>query len=182
MKINITLLALFSILMLNTNAQEIDFEIQEKSEKHFHKNSWVLHAGSDLLASRRPSADIGIEYGLTNRMGVGLTARYHSFVTDNTSNIDYKFRTLTTSANLYFHFIQNKKWDFYAVTGAGISFSRIASEDGLSVTKEVLNPKLEYGLGGRYYFTNRIGAFVEFKNTAHSGLQGKLGVQIKLRR
>ncbi len=181
MKIKIILLAFFSILILNTKAQEIDFMVKKKSEKHFHKKSLVLNVGSDFLASQRPTADVGLEYGLTNRIGIGLTARYHSF-SSSSSIINFKYRMLTTSANLYFHFIQNRKWDCYALTGAGMSFMRGINVSDQTVTKDVLSPKIEYGLGGRYYFTNRVGAFVEFKNTAHSGLQGKLGVQIKLRK
>jgi hypothetical protein len=180
MKTILTILPFLLFFTVTTMAQDLDFVTEKSRVKHFHKNSLLLNIGSDLLAFDKPTADIGIEYGLTNRLGIGLNARYHTFNNMRGNFLSSKERLLTSSAVIYFHFIQNKKWDFYSLAGAGMSFGRNINTENQTVTSTTYSSALEYGIGGRYYFSNRFGAFAELKKTAHSGLQGKLGVQFKL--
>lgn len=129
------------------------------------------------------------EYGLSNKVGLGLSVNYVSFGAEWTSssgNIPYynkvSYSSLSILARMNVHFGTTDKLDPYFGVGAGYrsGIYKLTSTDPDLQNQQVkgLSPfGFETTIGLRYYFTDMIGFYAEL-GIAKSVIQG--GIAIKL--
>ena len=127
-----------------------------------------------------------IEYRLLHHIGIGFDVSCDDYIANQvplsstTFKNEYKGHTFITDLriNKHFHFF-NKRLDFYIGAGVGYEIQSI-----VNIIKTQSLPKIntnslsfELTLGGRFYFTKRIGIYIE-GGIARSILQGGLAIRI----
>jgi len=122
---------------------------------------------------------VGLDYGVHKDITLGGELSFRSY-NDNYRNRRYNHNIIGISGNLNYHFNSVLKipptWDFYAGINLGFYHWNSANDYPGS-----FNSGIGIGgqIGGRYYFTNKLGVNLEFGGgNAFSG--GKLGISIKL--
>jgi len=122
---------------------------------------------------------IGIDHSVHKDITIGGELSYRSY-RENWANTHYNHNIMGFSGNGNYHFNSlfniPQKWDFYA--GLNLGFYVWSSPDDYDGDN---NSGLGLGaqIGGRYYFSDRVGLNLEFgSGNAFSG--GKLGITIKL--
>lgn len=126
---------------------------------------------------------IGIDHGVGNDFSIGGEFSYRSY-NENWRNddnyYDYNHNIMGFSGNVNYHFNRvlqvPSNWDFYAGLNLGFYVWNSPNEykgnhsSGLGLGGQI---------GGRYYFSNKLGINLEFGgNNAFSG--GKVGLTIKM--
>jgi outer membrane immunogenic protein len=121
----------------------------------------------------------GLDYGIHKDITLGAEMSFRSY-NDNYRNTRYNHNILGFSGNANYHFnsILNipPTWDFYAGLNLGFYYWNSRNDyPGNSRSGIGLGAQI----GGRYYFTNRIGLNLELGGgNAFSG--GKVGISIRL--
>lgn len=121
----------------------------------------------------------GFDFGVHKDITIGAEVSFRTY-DDRYKDYRYNHTILGISGNINYHFNSllniSTKWDFYAGVNVGFYYWD--------------SPKNYYGqhysglglgaqIGGRYYFTDRLGINLEFGGgNAFSG--GKLGISVKL--
>lgn len=134
------------------------------------------------------------EYGISERVGIGLSINHVSSAVSykdsslnsmgNMQTYDYKMKWNSTkfNARVNYHFSNSDVFDAYVGVGFGYGFSGAKwttndpDADNLSF-KSVLPIGFETTLGGRYYFSDQLGAYAEVglaKSVVQFGLVLKL--------
>ncbi len=122
---------------------------------------------------------IGFDYGVHPDITLGAEASFRSY-NDNWRDHKYKHSVIGIQGNANYHFnrVLNipSPWDFYA--GLNLGFYSWRSPDDYEGT-HTSGLGLGGQIGGRYYFSNKVGVNLEFGGgNAFSG--GKFGLTIKL--
>lgn len=122
---------------------------------------------------------LGFDYGVHKDITLGGELSFRSY-NDNWSGNKYKHSVIGIMGNANYHFntILNipSKWDFYA--GLNLGFYSWNSPDNYEGS-HISGLGLGGQIGGRYYFSNKIGINLEFGGgNAFSG--GKFGLTIKI--
>lgn len=104
---------------------------------------------------------IKYEYGLTNKIGVGLSVAYHKYSDIN----DLPVLGYRIVGKMYYHFLSVKRVDVYCDIGIGTgkyeaSYSIGNSPPGIIKERKILF-EMESGLGTRYFFTRNFGLYIE---------------------
>lgn len=154
------------------------------STSTFYAQSPIAKGGAQLnagvgLSSWGIPLYIGMDFGIHKDVTLGFEASFRSHH-ERYNDYRYRHNVIGISGNVNYHFnsLLNipPKWDFYA--GLNIGFYHWNSPNdyygdhysGLGLGGQI---------GGRYYFTDRVGINLEFGGgNAFSG--GKFGISIKI--
>lgn len=140
-----------------------------------------------------------VEFMAADNFGIGVDVNYvisgfqynvddyYDEVTDETYDANYKYNAniLRAMLRLNYHFVQTSEVDAYFGVGAGYrnvkrsvsyEFDGVEREDATNVT--LIPVAFRLAFGGRYYFTDNIGANFELGLLGGSPIQ--VGVSIKL--
>lgn len=142
------------------------------------KGQTQFNAGIGLSSWGLP-VYLGLDYGLNNDITLGGELSFRSYEEDYHDH-DYNHSIMGVSGNANYHFNNlldiPSEWDFYAGLSLGFFIWNSpgsyegSKSSGLGVSGQI---------GGRYYFTEKLGVNLEFGGgNAFSG--GKLGVSVKL--
>ena len=171
-----TLFLFLIVMACNASAQEYGYSRGDKLLNIGVGVNSYYSGGIPLSAS--------FETGITDQISVGVGVDYLSNKYNVGSDASYKFTALYFGARASYHVnellnINNKKVDLYG--GATVGYRNFTWKDNYS------NGSLSdsYGsgvflggfIGGKYYFTQRIGAFTELG--AAGSTNGRLGVALK---
>jgi outer membrane protein W len=148
------------------------------SQNPLPKGKAQLNAGLGLSGWGIP-VYLGLDYGIHKDVTLGAEVSYREY-NEKWNKYYYQHSITGFSGNVNYHFNSllniQPDWDFYA--GLNIGFYAWS-------TPELYNGSRKSGLGlagqlgGRYYFTDRLGINLEFGGgNAFSG--GKIGATIKL--
>ncbi len=123
---------------------------------------------------------IGLDHSVHNDITIGGELSYRAY-SDNWRSIYYQHNILGLSGNGNYHFNSligiPRNWDFYA--GLNLGFYIWSSSPDTYGGSHSSGLGLGAQVGGRYYFTNKVGVNLEFGGgNAFSG--GKFGLTIKL--
>lgn len=142
------------------------------------KGGAQLNAGVGLSSWGIP-VYLGFDYGIHKDITIGaeISLRSHQ---NRYEQYRYRHSIIGFSGNINYHFNSllkiPPKWDFYA--GLNIGFYHWNSPSNY-YGQNYSGLGLGAQIGGRYYFSNRVGINLEFGGgNAFSG--GKIGVSIKL--
>lgn len=142
------------------------------------KGQSQINAGVGLSSWGVP-VYLGFDHGVHPDITLGAELSYRGY-NDNWKNDKYNHSIIGISGNANYHFntVLNipSPWDFYA--GLNLGFYSWNSPRGYkgSHTSEL---GLGAQIGGRYYFSNKVGINLEFGGgNAFSG--GKFGITIKI--
>jgi len=126
-----------------------------------------------------------VEYRILRHMGIGIDASYDDYESRKTPasttnyTVAYKGYTFFTAIRLNRHIhLINKKLDLYCGVGLGYqiqSINNIIISEGLP--KSGNNLAFELTVGARYYFTKRVGIYVE-GGLSRSIIQGGLAIRL----
>ena len=148
------------------------------SQNPLTKGKAQFNAGLGLSSYGVPLY-FGVDYGAHKDITVGGEISFRSF-SENYRGTGYSQNVIGISGNGNYHFntVLNipKEWDFYAGLNLGFYIWNTPSNYGGS-NSSGLNLGLQ--VGGRYYFTNKVGINLEFGG-GNVFSTGKLGVTIKL--
>ncbi|WP_315821257.1 hypothetical protein [Paraflavitalea speifideaquila] len=150
----------------------------------YSKGDKLLNIGLGLNSYYSGGIPFGasFEVGITDDISVGANFDYLSHKYKGLG--DYKFTALYFGARGSYHFntllnIENNKFDVYA--GATLGYRTFSWKDGYSGTglKSSYGSGLYLGIlaGGKYYFSDKIGAFVELG--AIGSTNARIGVAFK---
>jgi hypothetical protein len=122
---------------------------------------------------------IGFDYGIHKDITIGAEVSYRSY-DDRYKDYRYTHSIIGVSGNINYHFnsLLNipPKWDFYA--GLNIGYYQWSSPNNY-YGQHYSGLGLGAQVGGRYYFTDRIGINLQVGGgNVFSG--GKVGISIKL--
>ena len=142
------------------------------------KGETQLNAGLGLSSWGVP-VYIGFDHGVHPDITVGGELSYRSY-SDKYANVSYDHSVIGISGNGNYHFNRvleiPKNWDFYAGLNLGFYIWNSPSDYHGSHSSEL---GLGAQVGGRYYFSDKIGLNLEFGGgNAFSG--GKIGLTFKL--
>ena len=152
---------------------------------NFINNGYKFN-GSEKVVPQTNPLYAKVEYRFFHHIGIGVNVSYDDYEAQQTApssttyTTSYKAHTLVGDVRFkkHFHFFK-KRLDFYL--GAGLGYE-IQSITNIINTKSL--PKLngnsiafELTIGGRFYFTKRIGIYIE-GGIARSILQGGIAVRI----
>ncbi len=142
------------------------------------KGETQLNAGLGLSSWGVP-VYIGLDYGVHPDITVGGELSYRSY-NDKYANVSYDHSVIGISGNGNYHFNRvleiPKNWDFYAGLNLGFYIWNSPSNYAGSHTSGL---GLGAQVGGRYYFSDKIGLNLEFGG-GNSFSGGKLGLTFKL--
>lgn len=128
------------------------------------------------------------EYGLSSKIGLGLSAVYSTMGASKTtiSNTgekyiyNYNLTKLTVTPRFNFHFGKYKKFDPYLGLGIGYKYSKLTRQSNdpsyLTQTKFIFPMSLEAVVGLRYFLSDNFGLFGE-AGISHGALNGGLVVR-----
>jgi hypothetical protein len=145
-----------------------------KAQGSLEKGKAQINAGFGLSNHGIPVV-LGLDYAVTKAITIGAEVSYRSY-----KNSGYNFGITSICANANYHFDEildmPKKWDIYAGLNIGYIIWNTPNNyigsysSGLGLGGQI---------GGRYFFTNRIGANLEVAggNTISGG---KVGLTFKL--
>ena len=124
----------------------------------------------------------GFDYGVHPDISLGVELSYRGY-NDNWSNQKYRHSVIGISGNANYHFNTildiPSNWDFYA--GLNLGFYSVNSPEDYQGSYISRTSGLGLGaqIGGRYFFTDKVGVNLEFGGgNAFSG--GKFGLTIKI--
>ncbi|BBE18953.1 hypothetical protein AQPE_3126 [Aquipluma nitroreducens] len=142
------------------------------------KGESQINAGLGLSSWGVP-VYIGFDHGVHPDITVGGELSYRSY-SDKYANVNYDHSVIGISGNGNYHFNRvleiPKNWDFYAGLNLGFYIWNSPSDYHGSHSSEL---GLGAQVGGRYYFSDKIGLNLEFGGgNAFSG--GKIGLTFKL--
>lgn len=142
------------------------------------KGESQINAGLGLSSWGVP-VYIGFDHGVHPDITIGAELSYRSF-SDKYANVNYDHSVIGISGNGNYHFNRvleiPKNWDFYAGLNLGFYIWNSPSDYHGSHSSEL---GLGAQVGGRYYFSDKIGLNLEFGGgNAFSG--GKIGLTFKL--
>ena len=142
------------------------------------KGESQINAGLGLSSWGVP-VYIGFDHGIHPDITVGGELSYRSY-SDKYANVNYDHSVIGISGNGNYHFNRvleiPKNWDFYAGLNLGFYIWNSPSDYHGSHSSEL---GLGAQVGGRYYFSDKIGLNLEFGGgNAFSG--GKIGLTFKL--
>lgn len=142
------------------------------------KGESQINAGLGLSSWGVP-VYIGFDHGVHPDITVGGELSYRSY-SDKYANVNYDHSVIGISGNGNYHFNRvleiPKNWDFYAGLNLGFYIWNSPSDYQGSHSSEL---GLGAQVGGRYYFSDKIGLNLEFGGgNAFSG--GKIGLTFKL--
>ena len=142
------------------------------------KGESQINAGLGLSSWGVP-VYIGFDHGVHPDITVGGELSYRSY-SDKYANVNYDHSVIGISGNGNYHFNRvleiPKNWDFYAGLNLGFYIWNSPSDYHGSHSSEL---GLRAQVGGRYYFSDKIGLNLEFGGgNAFSG--GKIGLTFKL--
>lgn len=163
-------------------------------------NLWVGTASTETdFATVGPPVSFGgrAEFMVADNFGVGVDVNYaisgfqyreenyyYNPSTDTYSSAQYKYtaKKLRAMLRLNYHFVQTDQLDAYVGFGAGYrNVNRSVTYDGVEDydTNVTLIPmSLRIAVGGRYYFTENIGAMLELGTSGGSAIQFGLSIKI----
>ncbi|QEC42906.1 hypothetical protein [Pseudobacter ginsenosidimutans] len=152
----------------------------------YSKGDKLLNVGIGLNSYYSGGIPFGasFEYGVTEDISVGINADYLSHKYGG-FGYDWKFTALYFGARANYHFntllnINNEKVDVYAGVGLGYrSFKWKDSDYDGEGLKSSYGSGVYFGIlaGGKYYFTENIGGFLELGATGSTNV--RLGVAFK---
>lgn len=142
------------------------------------KRQLQFNAGLGLSSSGVPIY-LGLDYGIYKDITLGGEFSYRSY-NENWKHDDYDHSVIGISGNGNYHFNSlleiPANWDFYAGLNLGFSIWNSPNNYGGSHSSGL---GLGTQVGGRYYFTDKIGINLEFGGgNVFSG--GKIGISIRL--
>jgi opacity protein-like surface antigen len=172
------------LLPLLSQAQDISLHENYKTNNQQRLEKFKPNRAGDLilnagLGSMRKgyglSYNFGAEYMLTEK--VGIRANYTS---NNTAVIGYWSGASRLTVDVSYHFIQNKRWDVYAVAGIGAERMRYRWMNGRQEQSwNSISPVLNAGVGARYKVTPNFGVQVELGRVSNIGVYKKFGLKRK---
>tara|TARA_R110002049_G_scaffold289495_3_gene472370 strand:+ start:1594 stop:2043 length:450 start_codon:yes stop_codon:yes gene_type:complete len=122
---------------------------------------------------------LGVDYGVHEDITIGGELSFRSY-RDNWKNDRYNHSIIGISGNANYHFnnLLNipKEWDFYAGLNLGFYIWNSSRNYGGSNTSGL---GLGAQLGGRYYFTEKLGVNLELGG-GNVFSSGKVGITVKL--
>jgi hypothetical protein len=154
----------------------IIFALPVFSQSPVLKGKSQFNAGLGLSSWGVP-VYLGLDYGIHQDITVGGELSYRGY-RDRINSVKYSHSVIGISGNGNYHFnsILNipSVWDFYAGLNIGFYIWELAKDYPGSHTSGL---GLGAQVGGRYYFTDGVGANLEFGGgNAFSG--GKIGISI----
>ncbi len=155
-------LATMLLLSLHSNAQ-------------FEEGQSDINAGIGFVAfglegeTGVPPVSLSYEYGITDNIGVGAFVGYTSSTTDfgffgNSAEINFTYMMFAARGSYHFELID----DFDTYAGVMIGYNNASVDYGDTDFGGLEQPSFDVGgvlygfyAGGRYHFTDNIGAFLE---------------------
>ncbi|MDX2190012.1 MAG: hypothetical protein SFY32_09125 [Bacteroidota bacterium] len=182
MKYLFIVLVVFSLNLTKAERNDLSKKIRISSKVTFGKGTIVSNIGIGVFSAYKtpksiiliPPVYTTLEFGLTDRIGLGLLAGYHATQYKEESNIytvEQNFSHIILQARVAYHLIHRDKIDFYIGISAGYTFmtlndKSVAKIPGATVafpTPEKLQTPFAPGIyaGIRYYLTNQVAIFGE---------------------
>ena len=122
---------------------------------------------------------LGFDHGVSSDVSLGLEMSYRGY-DDDWDHYKYHHSIIGFAGNANYHFNRvlsiPSPWDFYA--GINVGFYSWRSPDGYHGT-HTSGLGLGGQVGGRYYFSNKVGLNLEFGG-GNSFSGGKIGLTFKL--
>lgn len=148
------------------------------SQCPINKGQGQLNAGVGFSSWGIPLY-FGFDYGVHKDITIGAELSYRSY-NDNWADKKYRHSVFGISGNGNYHFNSllqiPSNWDFYAGLNIGFYIWN-SSNDYYGSHSSGLGLGLQ--VGGRYYFTDKLGINLEFGGgNAFSG--GKIGISLKM--
>lgn len=187
MKLAYGFLVLFLSIGISTQAQELGLNyenvvgddeghISRKLEKgNVNVNTGInfqVPTGASKKGSLSPT--LGIEYMLSDKLGLSVGANYRLLDTKSTDAFDSN-RNLGVSIGLQYHALQYKRWEGYFGLGMSVGFAW----DKEVMSFQSLSPKPDAYIGVKYHLNSRLALSLEL-GQRYSQLYGNLGCTYRL--
>lgn len=154
--------AIFSLMAicsfsLYAGAQDISYE-----QGNIMVNAGVgignLYWGSGYKSSLPINPTASVEYGVSDRISVGVGAGYSSVKLDLSGFDEIKYTGLSITARGSYHFATSEKFDPYF--GISLGYVTVGVDDSDDIYGSAKASGLGWGgyLGARYYFSSSFGA------------------------
>lgn len=135
--------------------------ISSVNAQSFGKGTSVLEVGLGFGGGFGMPISLGYEYGVAEKIGVGLVAAYGSTtVSGFGAGNDIKYTHILAGIKGNYHFYTTDVIDVYA--GAVLGYNKVSFDNKNNFPVAEASAVIFGGqLGGRYYFTESLGAFAE---------------------
>lgn len=135
--------------------------ISSASAQSFSEGTSVIQAGIGFGGAFGTPISLGYEYGITEKIGVGLSVGYGSS-SESIFGGNYKYTNILVGLKGNYHFYTTDEIDFYGGAILGYNNQSVSTTFTGPGAKTAVSDVL-FGLqaGGRYYFTEKFGAFAE---------------------
>ena len=151
---------------------------QAQAQNPIAKGQSQINAGLGL-SSRGLPVYIGFDYGVHDDITVGAELSYRGYRESlGAGRYTHSIFGILVNGNYHFNNLLNisSEWDFYAGLNAGIYIWNTPNDyPGTNPSSFGLGAQI----GGRYYFTEKLGVNLEFGG-GHAYGGGKVGLSIKL--
>ncbi len=135
--------------------------ISSVNAQSFNEGTSVLQAGIGFGGAFGTPITLGYEYGVTEKIGVGLSVGYGS-KTQSFFGGDYKYTNILVGLKGNYHFYTTDVVDVYGGAILGYNNQSVTTTfTGPGAQVAASKVLLGAQLGGRYYFTESLGAFAE---------------------
>lgn len=138
-----------------------------------------LYWGSGYKTSLPVNPSASVEYGISDRISVGVGAAYSSVKLDVTGFDEIKYNGIAIQGRGSYHFLTSEKLDPYF--GVSLGYVSISVKDkGTDVFSSAKASGFGWGahLGVRYYFAPTIGVYGELGASSFSIINAGLAIKL----
>ena len=137
--------------------------ISSANAQAFGDGTSVIEAGVGFGGTFGMPIALGFEYGISEKIGIGLTAAYASKTEAFAGFGDVKYTYMLVGLKGNYHFYTTDVIDVYGGIILGYNSAKATYPQNMGLFQPSVASGAVYGgqIGGRYYFTDSIGAFAE---------------------
>ncbi len=135
--------------------------ISSVNAQSFGEGTSVIQAGVGFGGTYGTPISLGYEYGITEKIGVGLSVGYASKTEAFGFGTEYKFTNILVGLKGNYHFYTTDVIDLYGGAILGYNVQSATSSNSAFPANAASATIFGAQAGGRYYFTESFGAFAE---------------------